>query len=336
MQSSPVEFIFLFSTGLVAFVLLLSGATKATRTAATLEAMAALRVPDFLQRHWIAAAVPAWEILLGTALLLTADAPLIVAGVLTLGTFAVFTVLLARVLARGEEVDCGCFGALSADTRVTGWTVARNVALIVATVATLSTSPGRPPFVVDIAGAEPATIFAIGLGWALVALAVVLTTLVRLRSRSTGTQTAAGTGPVVAGVGSPIPDAELVTRDGVAVPLHALGAGTPVLLVFLSAECSKCVPVARHLPDWQRLIAPVKLVVATSSRPGVLAERMPDAAPLAYFGALSAKRALGVEGSAAAVLLGGMDHPYVASPIARRDEIDALVQGIVNAREQAS
>lgn len=336
MPANPAEIILLFSAGFVAFLLLASGAAKLRGTTRTLDAMAALGVPNFAQRPWIAASVPAWEIALGLGLLLASGWVLAAVGLLAAGTFVVFTVLLMRVLARGEEVDCGCFGALSADTRVTGWTVARNLALIAASVAIVITAPGRGPFFAGLFLAAREAVLALGLAWSLLAVAVLLTALVRTRrAESHVTQDLPAGRAVIADVGSPIPDAELVSREGVTVPLHALGAGSPVLLVFLSAECSKCQPVAKRLPEWQRLIAPVKLKVATSSRPGVLEDRMPDAVPFAHYGALSTKRALGVEGSAAAVLLGGMDYPYVASPIANRDEIEALVQGIANAREQA-
>ncbi|WP_164232994.1 TlpA family protein disulfide reductase [Microbacterium hydrocarbonoxydans] len=339
MPANPVEFISMFSTGFVAFVLLFSGATKLGRAARTLDSMGALGVPAFAQRRWIAAAVPLWEIGLGLALLLTSGWLRAASAALALGTFAVFTVFLIGVLRRGEEVDCGCFGPLSADDRVTGWTVARNVVLIIASTIAAVTAASRPALVVELFTAEATLVLFTALAWTLVALAVVTAALVRLRRPSEDPAASASAAPTIAaGVGDPLPAAELVSGDGVTLPLNVLGAGAPVLLVFLSAECGKCAAVAKRLPEWQEQIgSSVLLRVATSSRPDFLASKYPEAAPFAYYGARAAKNALGIEGIPSAVLLGGLQHPFVASPVAHReDEIDALVRGIVEAQAQAS
>ena len=335
MPTNPVEFILMFSTGFVAFVLLLSGATKTRQTSRTLDSMEALGVPEFARHRWIAAAVPAWEIGLGLALLLAPGWSRVAAALLAVGTFALFTVFIIGVLRRGDDVDCGCFGALSVDDRVTRWTVARNVVLMAASGAIAVAALPHASFVVDLFRSTPVTVLLSGLAWALLAVGVLAAALVRIRRTGPASASVPGGAPSPASsAGEPIPDSELVSPEGVTVPLHALGGGSPVLLVFLSAECGKCVSVARRLPEWQRAIgSTVLLRVATSSRPDVIADRIPEVLPFAHYGARAAKQSLGVEGIPSAVLLGGLSHRFVASPIAHKEEeIDALVRGIVNAQ----
>ncbi|WP_371131145.1 MauE/DoxX family redox-associated membrane protein [Microbacterium sp.] len=330
---NPVEFILMFSTGFVAFVLMLSGGAKSTSIARTLESMVALRVPAFARARWIAVAVSAWEIGLGIALFCAPGWYRSAAALLSICTFAVFTFFIIRVLRRGEVVDCGCFGPLSFNDQVTGWTVARNVALMLLSAFIAVTAAPRSSFVLEIMGADGQLLLSVGLAWALVTIGVLTTTVVRTRRQERLQPALIAPATAVTLPGDRIPDAELVGPDNVAVPLHALGYGSPVLLVFLSAECASCAAVARRLDEWQEAISPVLLRVATSSRPDILKERMPGALPFAYFGSMSAKRALGVEGSAVALLLGGSAHPFVASPAARgEDEIDALVDSILDAQ----
>ncbi|MGN8027000.1 MauE/DoxX family redox-associated membrane protein [Microbacterium sp. 22242] len=339
MPANPVETVLMVATGFVAFVLLLSGVAKAGRGRRTLESMTALAVPGPFRRRWIAAAVPLWELGLAVALLILPGGYRAAAAALSLVTFAVFTVFVVGVLRRGEEVDCGCFGALSADDRVTGWTATRNAVLMLAAAVIVVTSPAHGAFVVELFTTGLTPLLA-ALVWLAVATAALAISLVRVRRGSRAAYESTG-GPsaashedeAVAREGAAVPASELVSAEGVTIPLHALGAGAPVLLVFLSTECGKCAGVARRLPEWQRAIGPsVLLRVATSSRPDSLRVVSPEAMPFAYFGAASAKRALGAEGIPSAVLLGGMHHPFVASPVARGDEIENLVRGIVVAQ----
>lgn len=332
---NPVDFILVFSTGFVAFVLLFSGATKLRGRGRTLTSMTALRIPRFARRSWIAASLPICEIALGLGLLIAPGAYRSALAVLAAATFSVFTVFVLGVLLRGEKVNCGCFGPFSGSDSVTGWTAIRNTLLILLSVVVALTASHSSSFVLDVLHSELTVLQTVALAWALIAVGLLLSALLRRGSRpESDSLTNISTYSVeAAGQGAPLPDAELVSQDNVSVPLLALGSGSPVLLVFLSAECTNCAAVALRLEEWQQEIAPIALCVATSSRPDMLRERMPKALPFAYFGALAAKRALGVQGSAAAVLLGGASHPYVASPAVRGEqEIDALVRGIAEAR----
>jgi putative oxidoreductase len=70
-----------------------------------------------------AATLPAIEVLLG-------------------GLLIVFTAAIAQAVARGINVDCGCFGGGGGP--VTGWTVVRDVALLLGAAALVAITPAPP------------------------------------------------------------------------------------------------------------------------------------------------------------------------------------------------
>jgi putative oxidoreductase len=87
----------------------------------------------------LAATLPPIEIVLGLSALL-APAPWRRGAALALaGLSAVFTVAVAQVVARGINVDCGCFGGSSGP--ITAVTVARDVALVAAAAALYALTP---------------------------------------------------------------------------------------------------------------------------------------------------------------------------------------------------
>lgn len=89
----------------------------------------------------VAAALPVMELVVAAALLTgvhAAGAALVAAGML--GTFAIG---MAQAMARGIDLDCGCFGA-AAEARVSGETIARNLALIATCVPIVLARPPTP------------------------------------------------------------------------------------------------------------------------------------------------------------------------------------------------
>ncbi|MRG90720.1 MauE/DoxX family redox-associated membrane protein [Polyangium spumosum] len=91
----------------------------------------------------LAATLPAVEIVLGLALVV---APRPWARASALGAalvLGVFTVAVASAVARGVNIDCGCFGEGSGP--VTMWTVLRDVALVAAAVLLFRLLAGEPP-----------------------------------------------------------------------------------------------------------------------------------------------------------------------------------------------
>lgn len=90
---------------------------------------------------YLAIALPAIEVVLGVCLLvgpaLWRRAAALATGLLLI----VFTIAVAQVVARGINVDCGCFGGSSGP--VTGLTLARDLLLLGATALLFFMTPAR-------------------------------------------------------------------------------------------------------------------------------------------------------------------------------------------------
>lgn len=82
----------------------------------------------------MAVTFPPVEIVLGLALVAAPRVWRRAAALAVAVLMAVFTVAVAQAVARGINVDCGCFGG-GASGPVTIWTVARDVALTLAAAA---------------------------------------------------------------------------------------------------------------------------------------------------------------------------------------------------------
>ena len=91
---------------------------------------------------YLAATLPAIEIALGVALVAAPVQWRRAAALAMAGMLAVFTVAVGQVVARGINIDCGCFGGGSGP--VTAWTVFRDIALLGAAVAAVTLSAPKP------------------------------------------------------------------------------------------------------------------------------------------------------------------------------------------------
>ncbi len=118
---------------LLAAVFAIAGAAKLISRGRTAATLAEFGVPDVLRRP-LSFALPLAELTIAAALLPSVTAAW--AGAAATVLLAAFTFAVARVLFRGETVDCNCFGSLGA-SQITRWTAARNVFLLLlaATVA---------------------------------------------------------------------------------------------------------------------------------------------------------------------------------------------------------
>lgn len=114
----------------VAAVLAVAAAGKLRRPRSGPREFVALRVPLALRRPWVVRLHP-WAELAIAAGLVGAPAPWRWApGTAAVGLLAGYLALVGRLVLRGERVACACFGATAHP--VTGWTVARNAALLAA------------------------------------------------------------------------------------------------------------------------------------------------------------------------------------------------------------
>lgn len=87
----------------------------------------------------LAAVLPAIEIVAGLALVFAPAAWRRAAALCLAALMVLFVVATSWALMQGINVDCGCFG--SAGGQVTGWTIGRNLALLVATVLLVGAQP---------------------------------------------------------------------------------------------------------------------------------------------------------------------------------------------------
>jgi uncharacterized membrane protein YphA (DoxX/SURF4 family) len=99
----------------------------------------------------LAASLPTVELAVGAALVL-GTRPWVRAGALaTFALMVVFTTAVASAVTRGINISCGCFGAGSGP--VTLLTVARDLALLAASVAVYRLAAAPPPPPVELRAA---------------------------------------------------------------------------------------------------------------------------------------------------------------------------------------
>jgi hypothetical protein len=186
------------------------------------------------------------------------------AAVAALLLLAFFTLGVARVLRREEEVDCNCFGSL-APSRVSSWTLARNGGLMVVAglVAAAGWSDPGPSAVAWVGGLDATTLVAILAGLALLAAALNFAfswqlmkqngrLVAELATLSTG-GAAAPAAPVGLPLGEMAPSFELAGLGGQPVELdELLDAGRGLILLFSDPGCGACEPLLPEIGRLQR------------------------------------------------------------------------------------
>jgi hypothetical protein len=237
----------------------LAACAKFARRAETESTLGAFGAPTGLRRP-LGFVLPLAELAIAAALLPAATAPF--AGVVALLLLSLFTFFVGRVLARGEQVDCNCFGSLG-PSRISRWTLVRNLALMVpaAIVASAGGSDAGPSAVAWIGDLEGVAAVGIVAGAAL--LAAVLSfffswQLMRQNGRLLARLDALeGDGRrergILAGIGEPMPHFELPDLSGHPVSLDELLAdGRGLLLVFTDPGCHACDPLLPEIGRRQR------------------------------------------------------------------------------------
>ncbi len=249
-------------------VLLVSGVAKLRDADGSRDAFAAMGVPAALRSPFVVRALPIVEIALGLLLLVTWGWVLAVVAACTAVLFAAYWVLVARVLRRGEAVDCHCFGSIGTD-QVTGWTLARNTVLVVLAVLAVAYGAGGsgvPTAVGDLGSS----------GWAWVAMAGLVAAtaaLVVSPGGSGGWDEQDDEGDLLDYERTYIPFALLEDEEGRRISLRELASQRAHLLVFLSLGCAPCEDVAKNLEEWQRRLGPVVQVSAVFT---AFLEALPD------------------------------------------------------------
>ncbi len=307
-------------------VLLVSGGAKLRDHGATQAAFSALDVPAWLRRPLVVRGLPYVELGLGAGLLVTWGWMLAVVGVLTLALFVAYAALVARVLRKGADVHCQCFGSLG-DDRVTGGTLARNVALVL--LAALATGVGLAgsggwPLVHDFTTDD----------WVWLGMAVgVAATAVLVHGRSSPPDIEPA--DELDYLRQPIPFGLLEAEDGSRSTLRQLAAERPQLLVLLSVGCGSCHDVASKLLEWAARLAPVEIDTVFTQP---LAELPDDLRPEGIRRWLDIESAVTETfgwGRPSAVLLGA-DGLLAGGPVAGAGKVAAFVDEIVAELSDAS
>ncbi len=240
---------------LLAAVFAAAAAGKLVSQGKTAATLGEFGVPG-AHRRPLAVALPLAELAIAVTLLPPATAAWAALAATVL--LAAFTLAVARVLIRGDDVDCNCFGSLGS-SRITGWTAARNGGLLaIAAAATIAgwNDPGTSAvaWLGDLESAD-AALLAAGVAIALGALNFafswqlmrqngrLLTELEELKGGASGRS-----GPQP---GAPAPAFDLPALGGGHLTLERLLApGMGLTLIFTDPGCGACDPL---LPEVGRL-----------------------------------------------------------------------------------
>jgi peroxiredoxin len=335
--------ILVLSRLLLAAVFATAAVAKLGRRAETESTLGAFGV-GLGPRRPLALALPLVELAIAAALLPAASAPY--AGVAAFGLLAVFTVVVARVLRRGEQVDCNCFGSFGS-SRISRRTLARNLVLLVpaGVVAVAGWSDPGPSVVPWIGDLGATALLAILGGVALIVAALafalawqlmrqngrLLERLDALDGGTGGGALAPGVAPAQAQVaGKPVPFFTLPDLDGRPVGLADLLAEDRELLLFFSDPgCHACNPVLPAVGRLQREpgAGPLTVVMSLGDAEANRVKASEHGLELVLLQEdFELARALGISGMPGAVLI-GRDGRIAAEPAQGTDQVAALLAG---------
>lgn len=212
-------------------------------------------------RPGLAIALPLAELAVAIGLLPAGTAPWAALAAFLL--LSAFTAGIVRVLRGEEEVDCNCFGAL-APSRISGWTLARNLGLMAVAgfvVAAGLDDPGASAtaWIGDLGATALVGILA---GLALLAAALNFAFSWQLMKQNgrlvaqleaASPAAAAPSGPKGLAPGTPAPSFALADLDGRTVELDdLLDADRDLVLIFSDPGCGACEPLFPQLGPLQR------------------------------------------------------------------------------------
>lgn len=128
MKAPPPAWVFLILRCLVGGVFIYAGALKIRDPQAFADSIATFQLLPMAVINPLAIVLPPFEILVGLALMLGWWKRAMSLAVMIL--LAVFLVALASALARGLQVDCGCFGSGPPSAWKTWYALGRDVLLL--------------------------------------------------------------------------------------------------------------------------------------------------------------------------------------------------------------
>jgi peroxiredoxin len=244
-------------------VFAVAGWAKLSDRGGTRQAVLEFGVPEALARP-VATVLPLAELTVAGLLLFSGSAVIGAIGAAVL--LGLFIVAIGVSLARGRRPDCHCFGQVHSEP-VGPKTLVRNVVLVGVASLVIADGRGGTNFWDWFRDLTAAGWVAVAAGIAVAAALGVLAWLVvnliaqqgRLLSRIDALESAVGIEPEQAGapvaglpVGADAPAFELESTAGETVTLDRLLAdGSPVLLLFTTADCGPCTALMAEVAAWQ-------------------------------------------------------------------------------------
>jgi hypothetical protein len=309
----PWTTVHLVATIVVGAAFLISGISKVRTIEDTRETLAALGLPSWLQRRWVAGSYPLGEIALGVGLLVL-PAPVwwvwALAGVVLM---AVLTALVVRVVRSGQAVSCNCFGSAQViDSR----TIVRNGLLTLLALVTVIADPRTSAPVADALMTQPDLLFAVVL--AASTAAIVTFVVLRGPARPHDVETYEDR-PLT------IPDVTVRDASGSMVPIPRLTADGAVLLINVKTGCSPCSTVIDAFADGSLIAGRVRvrLMERTPADGSLSPDRLWDDDG-------QTARVLSLASTPSALLLAA-DGTIPADPVRGSEQIFDLVRGIEEA-----
>jgi hypothetical protein len=335
----------------LAAVFALAAVTKLGRRAETESTLAAFGIPTGPRRP-VAVALPLAELAVVVALLPAASTPYAaVAAVLML---AAFSLAVARVLVRGDQVECNCFGSLGSD-EVSRSTLVRDLALLVpagylAAVSWGDPGPGALAWIGDldaraaaaILGGVALVVAVLSLGFCVELMRQNGRLLARLDALEGGGGSSAIGAPAAATTrfaGTLVPSFVLPDPSGREVSLDGLLAeGRELLLVFSDPGCHACNPVLPALARLQREPGdgPLPIVISLGD-PEINRVKASEhgLGPVLIQPDFDLAKLLGVNGMPGAVLV-DREGRVAAEPVQGTDRVADLLAAAVPVRPAAT
>ena len=271
---------------IVIVTLAVSGAAKAKEPASTATAIVNLDLDRWVPMKLAAAALPWVEIVLALWLLFAPGLLGVIGAAAVVALFIVYWLVILRAVVAGNTASCNCFGGAST-APISGYTLARNTALLAASLGALGAAITTGHSVV---GMLTRVILRDGLwlgGAALLALALwsmYRSELTAPASAPGGSSAASGAAPAQ-GVSEDFVRAQDEAEeqaDYVRLPIPYGALSNPALntttnlrelatlqarvLFWVTPGCTPCMHVLDHISDWQKRLPMLKLnpVVSTA------------------------------------------------------------------------
>jgi hypothetical protein len=232
---------------------------------------------------------------------------------------AAFVALTARALSRGEQFDCGCFGA--ARSPIGRQLLLRNLVLLVGAIGSILLGlRGFDGVMSVVLRFEPKDWAWAAVALFLVALVVLLVTTPQTRDLNVGPGTSDGTVG-----GTTLTHPSFMTNNGEPVQLVETMNGRPHLVVIVRPQCAPCAHLLKSSESLRSDLGhDVGLLLVVVGDAPTFTREHPDLAPVSVFGGRALVAHVGVTAYPAAILVSARGSA-VAEPVAGAASIRRLV-----------